>query len=188
MEKNKVDENFKVFLYVTARKPFLWSYWDEKNFRFCYSFDGSDKSNDKLANGRVCAVLEFLHATDYMTADEKTKDRIEKYSCVSRQKIEKYCEKDKRLLALDFGRFTLLEPKKELYEFYNVKKAPINEVIGLERAPVSWQYAYTDFHRDYPCLIRCAVMSIRPEWFLLMANHEKVIELRHTLPKEIKVG
>ena len=185
----------KVLLYCTKAKPKIYSYETLMTNLF-------SKGREFELNGKVVASFELNKVDEIenriaafiINKDSAYTETIAKNSCVGFDDLKKYLG-NKNGYAWHIDNLRVFDEPVELGELYK-KRIPFiygdnNHIAkpnqetqykyynNVTKAPQSYQYVY---YKGEKCLL----LSIKSEWVYKILNGEKTIEIRKTLPKEVR--
>lgn len=175
-------------LYCTKSKTKLFYNTKKKKWQCSNS---AQLDENVCMNGKVVARCEI--ETKELFCCIKTKhyvflrcftdnwEEFLKKSCISLSEIDRYNPK----YAIYITNLEFFEKPRLLKNFYKGKLGSDNSLIGVTKAPQNMMYVYTSF--DLPEIVETefVLISIRPQWLCKILNHEKTIELRRKVLKEM---
>ncbi len=161
------------------------------------AYDNYDKNN--FLNGKVVASFDFDRwdlienriAAFIINKDSAYTETIAKNSCIGFDELKKYLG-TKNGYAWHIDNLKVFDEPVELGELY-VEDNKHDAIIGMTKdfrsmyvfgkpvtkAPQSYQYVY---YKGEKCLL----LSVKSEWVYKILNGEKTIEIRKSVPKEVK--
>ena len=191
----------KVLLYCTKAKPKIYSYETLMTNSF-------SKGREFELNGKVVASFELNKVDEIenriaafiINKDSAYTETIAKNSCVGFDDLKKYLG-NKNGYAWHIDNLKIFDEPIELGELYSYNELkrvmhPTDNDLDttllrleafngnlkdyfLTKAPQSYQYVY---YKGEKCLL----LSIKSEWVYKILNGEKTVEIRKTLPKEVR--
>ena len=201
----------KVLLYCTKATPML-GYSKGNGFgtdlgEYCLATFRERHWIDVILNGKVVASFELNkvdliknYGSSFRIDDEAYTNFIARQSCLRFDDLKKYLG-NKDGYAWHIGNLNVFDEPVELGELvsYNELKRVMHPTDNdldttllrleafngnlkgyfLTKAPQSYQYVY---YKGEKCLL----LSVKSEWVYKILNGEKTIEIRKTLPKEVK--
>lgn len=180
----------KVLLYCTKAKPKIYSYETLMTNSF-------SKGREFELNGKVVASFELNKVDEIenrttafiIDKDQAYTETIAKNSCIGFDDLKKYLG-NKNGYAWHIDNLKVFdEPVElgELYKDYEVlsikggKEIYTNDTpyFKLTKAPQSYQYVYYNGEK-------CLLLSVKSEWVYKILNGEKTVEIRKSVPKEVR--
>jgi predicted transcriptional regulator len=194
----------RMLLYSTKANKYERLVRDEhygKPFYLC----GAITENFESLNGKIVAECDYEvehlynaydviddNAFHYFDTDTlKEKELIER-SCVSNLELEKYFGKSNGY-AIHIKNLKIFDKPKELSDYYtfNGIANDVNNWKPIDKAPQNMMYAYEliselglsgTYNRH---LKKNIVISIQPQWMVLILNRIKDVEVRRVVLKEM---
>ena len=186
----------KVLLYCTKAKPYL-HYRPTENCDTHYVLWDKISEEKQLLNGKVVASFDFDRWEEIKTkyyfrnVTYELQDELLYMSKLTQEQLKAY-GKGKDLYAYYIDNLQVFDEPIELGELY-VEDNKCDTIIGMTKdfrsmyifgkpvtkAPQSYMYVY---YKGEKCLL----LSVKSEWVYKILNGEKTVEIRKTLPKEVK--
>ena len=203
--------NLKILIYCTKKGLILRDYRGKAIFdRFVLSpHDRPFTTDDRqpVLNGKVLAECDSNISNIYGCIDKKNQPYYEVHSCcvfheywlseksyLSHDELVKYLGEYKGLVgkAIGIWHLHIFDKPKELKDFYikgsypNAEQMFTDEIQingewfhPLKKAPQNMCYAFDCYGNKY------VIISIQPQWVMLILNGLKTIEVRRKVLKEM---
>lgn len=175
----------KLLLYCCKAKPYLYKTEKpmiEKKFRDYHIQLNKAVLNDNCLNGKIVAECDFevenlqiVYGKGWETKTIKGTEKIEKLTCLSREKLYQYCKG--KGYAIHIKNLHIFDEPKELRNYKGNSKGNFFKII--EKAPQNMQIVLNEKLED------CILISIHPEGLCKILNGEKTIEVRKKVLKEM---
>lgn len=171
----------KVLLYCTKAKPIIYGYKTLQTNPFIggeeYTLNGKVVASFEL---NKCEEIKF--STDYADITLESKkyyinDLLLNESCITYKALEQY-GKGKPLYAWHIDNLQIFDEPIELGELYS-KNITYIDTYRIRKAPQSYQYVY---YKGEKCLL----LPIKSQHCYNILHGEKTIEIRKSVPKEVK--
>jgi predicted transcriptional regulator len=179
----------KLLLYCTKSKYRL--FYDYIDNKYRYGLDGKkDKFN--AFNGKIVAECEFEVEKVWRTTKDSFgnafkpkydtwgigQNQLLEESCLTYEELEKYLNENNGY-AIHIKNLNIFDKPRELNECWANTNAWIFSNEKLYVAPQNMRYC------GNWNLKKAILISIRPEWLCKILNHEKTIEVRRKVLKEM---
>lgn len=182
----------KLLLYCTKAKPCLRDYRGKAIYdRFVTSPSDRPFTSDDtqpILNGKIVAECDFevedlriveddpLGAYWYETKTLCENEVLEK-SCLTSDELYEYLGDYNEGYAIHIKNLHIFDKPKELSEYS--KRIGRGDFQVLGNAPQNMMYVYDNG-------VKKILISIQPQWLVRILNHEKTIEVRKKILKEMK--
>ena len=180
--------NLKILIYCTKAKD---KYVNLKKLAKKIYYIGTNKENS--LNGKIVAECDFEverittfkdytgyeeYDTHYQTA-KRDYERLLQATCLNNQQLDDYLQGENGF-AIHIKNLHIFDKPKEISDFYKVEKTfGIEPARHLIKAPQNMCYTFDCYGNKY------VVISVRPEWLMLILNGLKTIEVRRKVLKEM---
>jgi hypothetical protein len=197
-------DRMRVLIYCTKAKPYLCQWYGEYGLVNDYTYKELVEDGSTPLNGKVVASFE-LNKYSFMEYfdDDFVVDGAYDYNqlfqdnvhpskmCLTNIQLEAY-GKGKNLYAWHIDNLQVFDEPVELRELY-IEDNKCDTIIGMTidfrsmyvfgkpvtKAPQSYQYVY---YKGEKCLL----LSVKSEHLVKILNGEKTIEIRKSVPKEVR--